>query len=339
MKKRKLKFIKTFLVIFLINLVVLNAQSKVGISAAPFLGIGAGPKALSLGSSQVAVASDASVIYWNPGATAQLERNSLIFSNMDWFLESEVTFASAVWKINSANAIGVSVFSLDYGDEEVTTAMEQSGTGEYWSASDMSATLNYARMLTDRFSIGGSLKYIQSQIWHETASSMAVDVGILFRTQIQGLSLGMSIANYGMDMRYDGSDLFQNIDLDPDKLGNNETITAKMKTEYWALPLFFRTGISYRKQLGFNQITITTDAIVPSDNNEQVNVGLEWEIASLVALRTGYKAIGYSDSQEGLTFGGGLKYNMRNFGITIDYSYQEFEYFSGVQSFGLGLIF
>ncbi|MCF7885792.1 MAG: PorV/PorQ family protein [Candidatus Marinimicrobia bacterium] len=337
---RKRKLIQILFITILIGSISLKAQSKVGISAAPFLGIGAGPKALALGSSQVATAADASVIYWNPGATAQLRNNSVVFSNMDWFLESQVTFVSAVMKINSANAIGVSIFNLDYGDEEVTTVMEQKGTGEYWSASDMVASLNYSRMLTDRFSIGGAVKYVQLQLWHEKATSVAVDVGILFQTQIEGLSLGMSISNYGMDMRYDGSDLFQTIDLDPDKYGNNETITAKMKTEYWALPLFFRTGIAYTKDIGsFNQLTLSTDALVPSDNVEQVNLGLEWEVANLVALRAGYKALGYEDSQEGLTFGGGLKYKMNNIGLSIDYSYQEFEYFSGVQSFGLGLIF
>ena len=38
------------------------------------------------------------------------------------------------------------------------------------------------KMLTDRFSIGGSFKYIQQNIWHSTARTFAVDVGTLFET-------------------------------------------------------------------------------------------------------------------------------------------------------------
>ncbi len=340
MKKQKNKSIVVLLLILFLMSGTLFSQTKVGISSSTFLGIGAGPKALSLGSSMVATASDASAIYWNPGATAQLTGNQIVFSNMNWFLGTNINYFGAVFKFGSANAVGISYYNLDYGDEKVTTVQEQSGTGEYWSANDMAISLSYARLLTDRFSLGGSVKYIQSRIWHESAQSLAADVGLLFKTQLDGLRIGMSITNYGADMQFDGSDLYTKIDLDPDALGNNETLTAKMKTETWALPLFFRIGIAYTKSFGdFSNVTVSSDAFVPSDNEEQINIGVEWEFFNQFALRAGYKGIGYEDSQEGLTFGGGLKYKINNIGFMLDYSYQEFEYFENVQTFGLGLFF
>ena len=340
MKKQKLRSIITLFLMPVLFSGLLFSQSKMGISSAAFLGIGASPKALSQGSAMVATASDASAIFWNPGATAQLEGNQIVFSNTDWFLDTEINYFAAIFKIGGANTFGLSYFNLDYGDEKVTTVQEQTGTGGFWSASDMFVTMSYARNLTDRFSLGGSIKYIQSKIWHESATSFAVDVGILFKTQIDGLRIGMSIANYGADMQYDGSDLYRKIDLDPDAIGHNETLTAKMKTEEWALPLFFRIGLAYTKDIGrYNKITLASDAFVPSDNEEQVNLGLEWEIMGQFAVRAGYKALGYEDSQEGLTLGGGLKYKVSNIGITLDYSYQEFEYFENVQTFGLGIFF
>ena len=70
-------------------------------------------------------------------------------------------------------------------------------------------------MLTDRFSIGGSFKYIQQNIWHSTARTFVVDVGTLFETPFYGTRLGVSISNYGGKMRMEGRD--QKISVDPDQ--------------------------------------------------------------------------------------------------------------------------
>jgi len=340
MKKQNIRSIFTLILLLFLSLSTVHAQTKVGISAFPFLGIGAGPKALSMGSANIATASDASSIFWNPGAIAQLEGNQISFSNTKWLVNTDVTYFGAVMNLGAGNTVGISYYNLDYGEEKVTTVLNQTGTGEKWSANDMAIGLTYARLLTDRFSLGGTVKFIQSNIWHESAQSVAVDVGLLFKTQLDGLRIGIAIQNYGSDAQWDGSDLYVKYDSDPDALGNNETLTAKMKTETWALPLFFRMGVAYTKNIGdMNKITLATDAFVPSDNEEQLNFGLEWEFFNQFALRAGYKGIGYEDSQEGLTLGGGLKIRVSNLGLMLDYSYQEFEYFDNVQTFGLGIFF
>ena len=69
-------------------------------------------------------------------------------------------------------------------DEKVRTVDQPEGTGEYYSAGDISLGLSYARNLTDRFSIGFSAKYVQETIWHESASAVAIDAGTIFRTDL-----------------------------------------------------------------------------------------------------------------------------------------------------------
>ena len=46
----------------------LRAQSKVGTTAAQFLGISVGARAIAMGSAYTASATDVSSLYWNPGA-------------------------------------------------------------------------------------------------------------------------------------------------------------------------------------------------------------------------------------------------------------------------------
>ena len=73
------------------------------------------------------------------------------------------------------------MINLSSPDDLVRTVSEPHGTGEKFSTNDLSAGFTYSKMLTDRFSIGGSFKYIQQNIWHSTARTFAVDVGTLLR--------------------------------------------------------------------------------------------------------------------------------------------------------------
>ncbi len=315
-------------------------QAKVGTSAAAFLGMDVGPVGIALGGAQVALARDASTIYWNPGASAQLPNSTIQFSSTDWFIDTRFDYAAAILKLTPSDALGVSFISLNYGEEEVTTELNQEGTNEFWTASDLALSLNYSRMLTDRFSMGGNAKFIQQKIWHESAASFAADVGILFRTQLEGLQIGMSISNFGTSMTLDGPDLLKRIDIDPENLGHNETLVARLKVDTWSLPLIFRLGISYDIKLSNSlRLLLLSDAIVPSDNVEILNLGSELSLMDRFYLRGGLRNIGDSNNLLNFSLGGGLKVNLANYEAVFDYSLQEYEYFGMIPTFGIVFLF
>lgn len=331
---------KTKLIILVLLPLLAFGQAKVGTSAAPFLGIDVGAVGIALGGSQVARAQDASTIYWNPGATAQLQRNHIQFTSSNWFVGSKFQYAAAVLKVTPSDALGLSFTILDYGQEEITDVYNQNGTGQYWDASDLAVSLNYSRMLTDRFSIGGTGKYISQKIWHESASALAVDVGLLFRTQMDGLQIGMSISNFGSNMFLDGADLLTRIDIDPDNTGNNETLVAKLKVDDFPLPLLFRLGVSYTMAIGSTMdVMLLADALVPSDNVEVINTGIELSVFDKFFLRTGLKNLGNESSLINFSAGGGLKLMLNNTAMSFDYSMQEYEYFGLIHTYGLEFSF
>ena len=154
---------KKITIIIIIAFAMISAQSKVGTSAAQFLGIGVGPKSIAMGGAFTSIADDASTLYWNPGAISRLDKSQAMFSNANWLVNTNVNLLAAVMKINSSNAIGIFFTQLDYGDEEITDLYNQSGTDLYWKASDLVSGISYSRNLTNRFSIGGSLKYHKSK--------------------------------------------------------------------------------------------------------------------------------------------------------------------------------
>ena len=146
-------------------------------------------------------------------------------------------------------------------------------------ASDIAISLSYCRNLTDRFSIGGSVKLIQQKIWNEHASSYAADIGLLYKTQIEGLNIGMSISNFGTQMQLEGKDLLRPVDIDESYNYNNSTITSNLSTDKWELPLIFAVGLSWKYDL-WNDIAFTAagDAVIPSNENTYINIGgeLQW---------------------------------------------------------------
>ncbi|HOJ05198.1 MAG TPA: PorV/PorQ family protein [Bacteroidota bacterium] len=316
-------------------------QSKVGTTAAQFLGIGIGPRGNAMGGAFVALGNDATAMYWNPGGLSRLGQSQVMASHTDWLVETNLNWIGVSLALDADNAVGISLTQLDLGEDDVTTVSRPEGTGERWTAQDIAFTLTYARNLTDRFSIGGSFKYITQQIWNESASTIAFDVGLLFTTPFDGLRLGMSLTNFGGDLQLDGKDLTRRIDLDPENSGNNETIVANLKTDSWELPLFFRAGVSYDlAKSDMMSATISADAVRPNDNLEHVNIGGEFGFRDVFFVRLGWKGLFLDDSEEGFSAGAGLNYPI--FGGTaasIDYTYQDFGIFDGVQTITLAIKF
>jgi len=325
-----------------------TAQTKVGTTAAQFLGISVGPKANAMGSAYVASGGDVTSLYWNPGAFVQSGKSELLFSNTDWLVGSKFRWFGFILNFDGSNAIGVSLTQLDYGEDEVTTVQMPEGTGERWSASDLSIGLSYARQLTDRFSIGGSLKYVSQRIWNESASTVAFDVGLLFVTDFNNMRLGMSMQNFGGDLTLDGRDLLQRTDIDPANSGSNKTLVAKLKTDPWPIPLMFRIGLALDVvQSEEFTATFAVDAVRPNDNTESVNVGGEVSWRQMFFVRGGFRSLFSGESpfqrttkQEGFSMGAGVRYTLDGVaGVQVDYALTRFGLFGNLNTIAFSLTF
>lgn len=315
--------------------------SKVGTTAAPFLAIEVGARAVGMGGAFVAIADDISSLYWNPAGLARLRNGEAIFSHTDWILDVSYDYAAVGLPLGSLGSLGLSFSTLTMGEMEVRTLLYPEGTGEKFAASDFAIGTSYARNLTDRFSIGFSAKYIHQSLWHMSASSFALDIGTLFTTQFNGMRIGMSITNFGSKMMLEGSDTQVPIDVDPNKYGNNNKIVANMKTDRWSLPLLFRFGLAMDLIKTYHQrLTLAVDAMHPNDNSEYINVGTEYGLNENIFLRAGYKNLFMQDSEEGLTAGIGLAYKL--FGdvrLKFDYAYADFGVLENVQRLSFALEF
>ncbi|MCU7494427.1 MAG: PorV/PorQ family protein [Ignavibacteria bacterium] len=319
----------------------LHAQVFSGTTAGQFLKIEAGAKAIAMGGAFVSQANDASTIYWNPGGISRLEGSVASFSHNFWLADTRHDFAAVIIKLNEMHSLAVSYTSLSMNDMNVRTEMFPEGTGELFSASDYAIGISYGLNLTDRFSIGFTGKYVGQSIWHMSASTFAFDVGVLYSTPIQGLQMGMSVSNIGGKMKYDGSDNFVNYDYNPAQTGNSDKIFAELKMDQWALPLFFRFGVSMQVLKDeYNSIIISADANHPNDYGESVNTGIEYGFRGRVFLRGGYKSLFKKESEEGLTAGAGLVYYVtEQFPVRVDYAYEDFGRLKAIHRFSVEIGF
>jgi hypothetical protein len=332
---------KKVLILLLLSVTYLTGQTKIGSTAAPFLNIAVSPRAISMGGAFIATANDVSSLYWNPAGASRSNTNEAMFSHSRWFADINYNWAGAMIKLGGAGTVGLSLTYLDYGDIEITTLSEQDGTGQFFSAHDLSMGLTYAYNLTDRFSLGGTVKYIQQTIWNSSASAFAMDLGVLFHSDINGLRIGATITNFGTEMQMDGKDLLVQHDIDPNIYGNNDQILANLQTDEFPLPLTFRIGLAMDVlDIEDHRFTLAADALHPNDNSESINVGAEYMFSNIIAFRVGYKSLFLDNSEEGLTAGVGLNYDFNaDFGVKVDYAYQDFGVLDYTQHFSLGIKF
>ena len=320
-------------ILYILLFSLLVPSQTIGTTSASFLGIGLGSRAMGMGGAFTSMTNDASSIYWNPGSISNLDVNKFQMLNTKWLIDTQWFYSSYSYKINNGT-IAMNIFYLDYGEEEITTIYDQDGTGDYWTAYDMSIGMYYGTNITDRFSFGLGGKYINQSIYNESASTFAIDMGLLYQDYENNFRLGASVSNIGFDMKLDGNDLYLNCDLDSDSYGNNDNVPCILSTEKFPLPVFYRLGISKDYEISENFLLINSiDWVIPSDDVEHFNIGSELNYYNKVFLRLGYRHLGKKDSEEGLTFGLGTKLFIAGNDLEVNYTYHNFGVFGYIPYF------
>ena len=313
----------------------------VGTSAATFLEIGVGARAVAMGGSYVAVANDASALYWNPAGIAWINGVQSEMMHTEWLGGTSFDYVGLAIPVPLLqSSFGVSFTSLDYGESLVRTVDRPEGTGERYGAHDFAIGLTYAVALTDRFSFGISGKYISQKIWSESGSTMAMDLGVFYSTMFEGLRLGAAISNFGGEISLGGRHLTTIHDPDV-RVANFDRVPVDYKVGSYPLPLIFRVGLSYYKKIGsFGDILVAMDVLHPSNTTESINLGMEYGFGNMFYFRAGYQNLYERDSVNGLTLGGGIDYYLAGrMGIRVDYAWSDWGILENTQRFSLGLAF
>jgi hypothetical protein len=317
-----------FIVIVSVQLSDGAGITKVGTSAATFLRIPVSARAVGMGSSFVSMEDDPSGLFWNPSVIATMKDKALLFDHTPWLPGIDFDYFGIVLPFENIGTVGISTTFLHTQEMLVTTYEDQMGSTETFTASSMALGVSYSRSLTDRFAIGGTVKYIRESIYNSSSSGLSFDIGTIFVTPLAGIRLGASISNFGTKMKMDGEDLNVRVDIAPDQEGNNQSIVGRIITDEFDQPLIMRIGISGEiVQTEMYRLTFSVDGINPNDNAQSVNLGCELGLLNeTVLLRVGYKDLFLAENEFGASYGfgiNGIKLS-HNISISMDYGYQPY---------------
>lgn len=333
------RFSLTTLVLALLGSSSALAQSKTGTTVGQFLLIEPSARVAAMGNAGVTTFGEVASAFYNPGSLGHLDKSDAQFTYSSWLAGITYNYTAVGLRVGAVNTILLTVTALNSGEIDVRTVEQPLGTGERYEVTNLALGLGFARRITDRFSAGVQIQYIQEIIWHSRMTALGLDVGVLYQLPFQAY-LGASVSNFGTRGRYDGRDLRIRFDQDPDRFGDNSNLPAALFTEDFPLPILFRVGIGLPVTINAtNEAHFVVNAFQPSDNTNSISFGGEWTFMDIFSARAGYQNLFQEDAETGLTLGAGLQYAVSRFDVRFDYAWNDYGRIGGVQRFTVGFAF
>ena len=299
--------------------------TKVATAAAGFLKLETSARAIGMGGSFVASGRGVSGIPYNPSSIGYIEKSEAYFSQVSYLAGITHGVLTYGTRMGPSNFAGLHLFYLDSGPMEVTTELFPDGTGEDFKVLSLSARATFARNLTDRLKVGGSVNYISDKIAETQMQTISYDIGSNFQTGIYNTILGMSITNFGPEVQYTGEDVSVQVADTIDVDGSLQRITDK-----FPLPLTFRLGIE-NKVMGSespfikndkHSLIVSIDGIKPSDYVVYGSMGLEYGWQNLAFVRMGTHL---NHDTAGLSLGAGANVRLGKWALTVDYALEDYD--------------
>ncbi|MEX0778362.1 MAG: type IX secretion system outer membrane channel protein PorV [Balneolales bacterium] len=332
-----------------------ETKAQVGITAVPFLQIEPDTRASGMGNANVAIADNASAVFWNPAGLAFQSGNEISITHANWLPQFDVGLfydhLVGKYEIDGIGVVGGHITFLNLGEQSRTSEASPEVLDTF-SSYEVATGLSYGFKVNENFSIGTGLRFIYSNLVPSgtvvsgqearNGTSVGFDVSGLYRSNPFSVldreahfTVGTNLSNIGPPIQY--TDEAQK---DP-------------------LPTLLRLGWSYTMDLdeeGFNTLTFANDfskvmarndtsgnamgvaealvnswgsytrtpdggrtyVDVPLSDQLMVGLGAEYWYNKQFALRMGYF---YESPNNGnrqfLTFGAGLRYDF----VGIDFSY------------------
>ena len=309
------------------NLFPLLGGQRVGTAAATFLKIDVGADASAMSGAYVAMARDAATLYWNPAAAAQVEGNSLTVSHIQWPVDIQYEYLGYIHHFGDVWTLGISMAMLHMPDMEVTTEFHPTGNGEYFRYYDTFGALTFGVNLTNQFSFGASVKYVEEGLAELKMGGWMIDIGTFYWTGFKSLRFAVSLSNFGPDMRPEGSYIKT----------TKEGDSYNQNYEAFSPPTTFRVGTAMEVYETENYALTTSFQINhPVDNAENAVLGLEFTYLKRLFLRGGYKI---NFDEEKFTLGAGIDLPISSLNFSVDYAYKSFTNLGSTHQFTLDFQF
>jgi len=311
--------------------------SRVATSAANWLKIETGTKAIGMGGAFTSMPGGITGIPYNPSSVTFVDGQEGFFSTTRYFADITHNVLGYGTNMSGVDFAAAHIFFLDSGSIGVTTEQFPEGTGETYHFTGLCFRGTYGKIITNRLRIGFTGKYIRESIYTTFMESFALDIGSHFDTGLWGFKLGMSINNLGPEVKFEGDGL-------QIECTEAASTVCNLVTESFRLPLTFRLGFS-NEIIGSQSklvesenhgLVVAFDAINPIDYTMYYAVGLEYSLRDMFFVRAGTHL--EHDTAE-LSLGAGIEFNIRDYRFGMDYAFVNYGILDYTHQFGLNFEF
>ena len=282
-----------------------ESMEKRGQAGMTFLLINPWPRAAALGGASNGIDGEVGALFQNPAGIARMPGQAdLMFARTQWIADIAQNAFAAAFRVQNIGIFGLTWISMDHGDiyktvivpDPTTVGYKDMGTVE---TSESAIGLAYARVITDRFAVGGQIKRVAQNLEDNESSGFAADFGLIYYTGFRGTRVTMSVRNFSREVQ--------------------------ILKESVQMPLIFRMGLGLdafqllapgMSQMG--SLMLLAEATHPRDSPEKMDIGAEFWFQDMLAVRVG---TGINYDENNVAGGVGLKYAYGTTQVRADFSY------------------
>jgi len=322
--KHKLAILTVVLLLLAMATAQAGNERRIGTAGATELLIPVGSRGAAMGGSVVSNTTGVEAIYWNPAGLADLEGTEVMFTHQPYIADIDVNFAGIATRVEGFGTLGLSAKIVSIGDIEETTEEQPAGTGRVFSPSMAILGLSYSRVLTANVSFGVSGMFIHEDVFEVSATGVAFDVGFQYDPRWRGLSMGLSIKNYGPSMSFSGRGFRRELD---GRSGAAESAPFE-------LPSSINLGVAYDfLEDGANFASVSANFRSNNFYSDFWQAGAEYVYDGKYSLRGGYAFSEEDNYLYGASVGAGVILNVGGTDLSFEYSWQETDVFDDNQFF------
>lgn len=323
--------------LFLFTSGAVYSQSKTAQVGFRFLENPVSAEVMGRGGVGVTTTFNSNGIFWNPALISWNDKSIDISLNYTkGIADINYNAAAASLQLGNFGVLGFSILAMDYGEfYETHRANNEQGyieTGTF-SPTAFAAGIAFSQKITERFSYGIHIKYIQQDLgkaWVVGPDSnlvqrsyksngmaglpLAADFGAFYDFLYNGIKFGASVSNISREFRYESKDFPM-----PFAVSFSATVA----------PLDF-----FMNQNPEHNFLLSFESRHPRDYDEKIKIGGEYNFNNMFIARAGYQM---NYDERGWTMGAGVRHELSGIPLRVDYAYEPFGIFGGVHFLSLGV--